>query len=161
MLEGKSEIDAASLSKRFTALENDIKETREETQKAREESQKALEEASKARVEARKEAQKAREEAQGELRAVEERFRLQFAVVEKKLLKLTAANRNFRILAERLDKSQHRERRPAKVAETSKIIGATLVKVSEITMPVCNEVSKYAREIHRSGLSVLEMCDLA
>ena len=130
LLEGKSEIDAI-LSERLTALESKVAEA----QKAREE------------------AQKAREEAQEEVRAVEERLRSQFAVVEKKLLQLTAVNRNFCMLAERLDESHHRERRPAKLAETSKIIGATLDKVSEITMPVCNswyEASKYAREIHRN-----------
>ena len=65
--------------------------------------------------------------------------------------------------AERFDASQHRERRTAKVAETSKFIGATLVKVAEFTMPVCNswyDVSKFATEIHRNGLSDMEMYDL-
>ena len=124
-----SETDAASLSKRLTALENEesIKKAREEASEAR--------------------------EGVAEIVKLEERLRSQFAVVEKKLLQLTAVNRNFCMLAERLDESHHRERRPAKLAETSKIIGATLDKVSEITLPVCNswdEASKYARDIHRN-----------
>ena len=79
------------------------------------------------------------------------------------MLKVTAANRNFRIFAERFDEGQHRERRTAKVAEISKFIGATLVKMAELSMPVCNswyEVAKSARGIHRNFLSDVEICDL-
>ena len=160
-LESKSEIDA-DLFARLTAVEKDAQEARKEAHEARKEAQKARTKAQ----EAREEAQEARTKAQEAQEAREQdsaRSCEQFAAVEKKLLKVTAANRNFRIFAERFDEGQHRERRTAKVAEISKFIGATLVKMAELSMPVCNswyEVAKSARGIHRSFLSDVEICDL-
>jgi hypothetical protein len=83
-LESKSDIDDF-LVKSLKAVEKQVLLLREEVREARE----------------------AREEAREESRRFLFDFERKLAAFERKVLKVSAENRNFRIFAERVDKGQH------------------------------------------------------